>query len=44
MRQAGWVEWAERQMHPVRLIERRYRDGELVSERDVTPPDPEPEM
>lgn len=44
MRVVRWCEWAERQMLGVRLVERRYRDGDLLSERDVTPPDPEPTL
>jgi hypothetical protein len=40
----NWYEWAKRQMNPYRIIEQRWSDGVLVSERDVTPPDPEPEL
>ena len=42
MRMLEWYAWAERQLHPVRIIEQRYEGGQLVSERDVTPTDLEP--
>lgn len=38
-----WHAWLLRQLHPVRVFEERYVNGELVSRRDVTPDDPEPQ-
>ncbi|HKW21512.1 MAG TPA: hypothetical protein VJO13_09070 [Ktedonobacterales bacterium] len=44
MQWCTWYDWAMRRMRPVRLIEQIWRDGKLVSERDVTPADPEPPL
>ena len=44
MKAVTWHEWAQRQQRPYRVIGQKWVNGELVYERDITPPDPEPPL